>query len=71
MVKIFVGCAGWDYKDWIGPFYPKNLKREEHLSYYSKFFDFNEINNTFYNIPSEIAVQRWIDQVPENFRFFY
>lgn len=69
MVKIFVGCAGWDYKDWIGPFYPKNLKREEHLKYYSKFFDFNEINNTFYNVPSKMAVQRWIDQVPEDFRF--
>jgi len=69
MVKINIGCAGWDYKDWIGPFYPKNLNREEHLSHYAKIFDFIEINNTFYNVPSEKAVQRWYDQVPEDFKF--
>jgi len=44
MIKINIGCAGWDYSDWRGPFYPKNLHRKYYLNYYSKFFDCIEIN---------------------------
>ncbi len=69
MAKISVGCAGWDYKDWIGPFYPKKLKREDHLNFYSKIFNIVEINNTFYNVPYNGAVQNWYEWVPDNFRF--
>ncbi len=69
MVFIRVGCAGWDYKDWISSFYPKKLKKYEHLEYYAKFFDFTEINSTFYNLPSEETVSKWLNRVPENFCF--
>jgi len=69
MVKISIGTAGWDYKDWIGPFYPKNLKKSQHLEYFSKFFNLVEINSTFYNLPSEDMVINWNNRVPENFRF--
>lgn len=65
--NIFIGCAGWDYKDWIGPFYPKNLERFHHLEYYAKHFDRVEINSTFYNIPSEEMVINWIKRVPDSF----
>lgn len=50
--NILVGCAGWSYKDWSGVFYPKSMQSSEYLSYYSKFFDFAEVNSTFYNIPT-------------------
>ena len=69
MVKISIGTAGWDYKDWIGPFYPKNLKKSQHLEYFSKFFNLVEINSTFYNLPSEDMVINWNKRVPKNFRF--
>jgi len=69
MVNIKIGTAGWDYKDWIGPFYPKNLERSLHLSYYSKIFDLVEINSTFYNIPTEVMVHNWLNRVSEDFRF--
>lgn len=69
MSKIIGGCAGWDYKGWIGPFYPKNLKREHYLSHYSKIFNFNEINATFYNLPKEKAVRDWVKKVPNDFLF--
>jgi len=66
---ILVGCAGWDYKDWIGPFYPKSLKKVHHLAYYAKFFDFTEVNSTFYNLPAEETVRKWGELVPETFQF--
>ena len=69
MVKIEIGTAGWDYKDWVGPFYPKQLERSHHLEYFTKYFDIVEINSTFYNIPSIEMVNNWKLRVPANFRF--
>ena len=69
MVKISIGTAGWDYKDWIGSFYPKKMERSRHLEYFSKYFDVVEINSTFYNLPSSSMVENWYNRVPQNFRF--
>ena len=69
MTEFHVGCAGWDYKDWIGPFYPKQLDHEKFLGYYSQFFDFIEINSTFYNLPREQTLTNWYKRVPETFKF--
>jgi uncharacterized protein YecE (DUF72 family) len=69
MVKINIGCAGWDYNDWVGAFYPKPLERYNHLEFYSKFFDVIEINSTFYNIPKKSTVLNWYNQVPPDFKF--
>lgn len=69
MVKISIGTAGFSYPDWIGPFYPKKLKKSQQLEYFSRFFNLVEINSTFYNLPSEDMVNNWINRVPENFRF--
>ena len=69
MVKILIGCAGWSYKDWLGEFYPKNLKPGQFLSYYANYFDYTEVNSTFYNLPNENVVRKWLNEVPDDFRF--
>ncbi|MFX1313201.1 MAG: DUF72 domain-containing protein, partial [Promethearchaeota archaeon] len=69
MVQITIGTAGWDYKDWIGSFYPKKLKRSQFLKFFTKFFEIVEINSSFYNIPSNTIIKNWNMRVPENFRF--
>ncbi|MFW9867561.1 MAG: DUF72 domain-containing protein [Candidatus Thorarchaeota archaeon] len=69
MPQIKIGTAGWDYKDWIGTFYPKFLDKSQHLEYYSRYFDIVEINSTFYNIPSTTMVENWNNRVPIYFRF--
>ncbi|MFX1360567.1 MAG: DUF72 domain-containing protein [Promethearchaeota archaeon] len=69
MVKISVGTAGWDYKDWKGTFYPKRLNNRQNLVFYSNFFDIIEINSSFYNLPSNEMVNNWANRVPQNFRF--
>ncbi|MFX1376265.1 MAG: DUF72 domain-containing protein [Promethearchaeota archaeon] len=70
MVKIHIGTAGWDYKDWVGSFYPKKLERNQHLEFFARFFNVVEINSTFYNLPSIDMVKNWKLRVPEEFRFF-
>lgn len=64
-----MGCAGWEYNDWVGPFYPKKMKNVDHLSYYAEFFDFTEINSTFYNLPNKEIIERWNSVVPKSFKY--
>ena len=68
-LDVLIGTSGWGYDEWIGPFYPKGLRKEEYLTYYSHIFHTNEINTTFYNIPSINVVERWVEKTPENFKF--
>ena len=69
MVRINIGCAGWDYKDWIGPFFPKLLESHNRLSFYTNYFNIIEINNTFYSLPKFSVVQNWNEQTPTDFKF--
>jgi uncharacterized protein YecE (DUF72 family) len=39
------------------------------LTFYSKIFDYVEIDSTFYNIPSQPTVKNWNKRTPNNFRF--
>jgi uncharacterized protein YecE (DUF72 family) len=67
--KVLVGTSGWGYDEWVGPFYPRNLRKEDYLLYYSEIFYTNEINTTFYNIPSHWVVENWVNKTPRNFLF--
>ena len=46
---IYVGTAGWDYKDWEGIVYPAQIKKSQHpVEYMARYFDMLEINTSFY-----------------------
>jgi len=68
-LDVLIGTSGWGYDEWIGPFYPKGLRKENFLTYYSQVFYTNEINTTFYNIPSINIVKNWVKKTPESFKF--
>jgi uncharacterized protein YecE (DUF72 family) len=67
MARLRFGCSGWDYQEWIGPFY-RNAT-ESKLRAYSRVFDTAEINSTFYRAPSPGMVQGWGRFTPEDFVF--
>ncbi|MBD3255968.1 MAG: DUF72 domain-containing protein [Candidatus Lokiarchaeota archaeon] len=67
--KVLIGTSGWGYDEWLGPFYPKGLKQKDYLNYYSEIFYTNEINTTFYHIPSRTIVENWVKKVPSDFLF--
>ena len=52
MSDLLIGTSGYDYPEWKGGFYPKDLKRKDFLSYYATQFNALELNNTFYNMPT-------------------
>ena len=68
-MQLYIGCSGWSYTSWQGPFYPSNLENKQWLSYYSQIFNYVEIDSTFYRIPNEFTVKNWAKKTPENFRF--
>ena len=68
--QVFVGCAKWGRKDWIGKVYPPKTKEADFLKLYAQNFNCIELNATFYKIPSHRQAASWSIQVGENFRFF-
>ena len=67
-MTLRVGTSGWQYADWREPFYEGRPQRLW-LSSYAERFDTVEVNATFYRLPVESAVQRWVEQVPAGFLF--
>lgn len=69
MSALRIGCSGWVYKDWRGPFYPPEVKDRDRLAYYASRFDTAEINASFYRLPSEQTVEGWANRAPAGFVF--
>jgi len=66
---IHIGTSGWHYGHWRGSFYPADLSADRFLSYYAGRFPTVEINNSFYQLPSESTLGKWRDAVPRGFVF--
>jgi len=66
-VQPRVGCSGWNYKAWRGPFYPPELPPSRWLPFYGDRFDTVEVNNTFYRLPERATFAAWKTQVPSGF----
>jgi uncharacterized protein YecE (DUF72 family) len=67
--KLRIGCSGWSYKDWFGPFYPKELQPKEYLKFYSGVFGCVEIDSSFYRVPNAFMISQWKNNTPANFLF--
>jgi uncharacterized protein YecE (DUF72 family) len=68
-LQLYIGCSGWSYSSWQGPFYPSNIENKHWLSYYSQVFNYVEIDSTFYRIPNQFMVKNWARKTPADFRF--
>lgn len=66
---VYIGTAGYSYKDWIGPFYPEGIKSVQMLEYYASFFNFVEVNSTYYHMPSLRLFEGMDRKTPEQFKF--
>ncbi len=67
--KYHIGCSGWSYADWVGPFYPSGTKPADYLKRYSRVFDCVEIDSSFYRIPNQFMINQWKKNTPEGFLF--
>ncbi|MFQ5844311.1 MAG: DUF72 domain-containing protein, partial [Planctomycetota bacterium] len=71
---IRIGTAGYSYRDWEGPVYPRPAPRGfDPLRYLAGFFGCIEMNVTFYRVPTAAMVERWVGKVQDrpDFRFAF
>jgi uncharacterized protein YecE (DUF72 family) len=66
---VWIGCSGWNYRDWRETVYPKGLPTKRWLEHYATLFRTVEVNNTFYRLPTLSAVEGWVQQTPADFVF--
>jgi uncharacterized protein YecE (DUF72 family) len=66
-MRVLVGTSGWQYRDWKGRLYPKELPQKKWLAYFSERFPTVEVNNTFYNLPKEDTFVAWRETSAEGF----
>jgi uncharacterized protein YecE (DUF72 family) len=72
MKKLYVGTAGWSYKDWIGSFYPKSqTKNFDWLEFYSNYFNAVEVNASYYTYIAPNVVEGWINKVESRDDFLF
>jgi len=68
-MNFFLGCAVWAYKGWVGEFYPQKSRAAEFLRLYSQRLTTVEGNTTFYAVPDQDTVKRWVDETAPGFEF--
>lgn len=71
MAKVFIGTSGFYYPHWLGNFYPKDIKRDKLLSFYSRHFKTVEINSSFYHTLKPKTVENWSKKVAKDFVFSF
>lgn len=64
-----MGTSGFAYPGWSPRFYPAGIKGDALLAHYASRLHAVELNNTFYQSPSESKVATWLAASPPDFRF--
>lgn len=66
---IYIGTSGFSYDDWVGPYYPTNLSKNDWLTFYAKEFNTLEINYTYYRMPTAKTLAGMARKVLDGFLF--
>jgi uncharacterized protein YecE (DUF72 family) len=56
---VYVGCAKWGRKEWVGQIYPKKTKEANFLDEYVQHFNSIELNATHYKVYDAEFISRW------------
>lgn len=67
--RICIGTSGWNYDHWRGPFYDSDVPKRRWFDEYASRLSSVEINNSFYNLPSEKTLADWHARAPKGFVF--
>ncbi len=60
--KVYLGCAKWGRKEWVGKIYPPKTKEKDFLDEYVHHYNSIELNATHYKIYDEAAIKKWNDK---------
>jgi uncharacterized protein YecE (DUF72 family) len=67
--NLYVGTSGFSYPRWAPTFYAPGTKGDELLRSYAARLSAVELNNTFYQHPTQPKIEAWLAATPPGFRF--
>ncbi len=67
--RILIGTSSWADPGFVQEWYPPDLPARERLHWYAERFEAVEVNSTFYALPEQPTVARWVTQTPREFVF--
>ena len=67
--RVLIGTQGFGYDGWNGLVYPPGLRPGDRLATYARAFPIVELDRTFYGLPRQPEVARWVATTPDSFRF--
>jgi uncharacterized protein YecE (DUF72 family) len=70
-VPVKIGTSGWQYRHWLGTFYPEGLATGRWLGFYAGRFDTVEVDSAFYRLPPTDVFARWCEETPEGYLRFH
>lgn len=70
--KLYIGTAGWSYKDWVPNFYPQQQSKDfDWLEFYSQYFNVVEVNVTYYTYLPPNVFNGWLRKVEDRDDFVF
>lgn len=66
---IYIGTSGYSYGDWVGPYYPEGVNKNDWLAFYACEFKAVEVNFTYYRMPNPRTLAGMARKVPSGFHF--
>ena len=69
--RIIVGTSSWADPGFVEEWYPPGMAAKDRLSWYAERFETVEVNSSFYAIPEQGTVARWVEVTPGDFVFDY
>jgi uncharacterized protein YecE (DUF72 family) len=66
---LYAGTSGFAYPSWAPRFYPPGSRPADLLRLYAGRLTACELNNTYYQQPTEAKVAAWLAATPASFRF--
>src|ERR687885_2117787 len=67
--RIRVGTSSWADPGFVEEWYPQGMPARERLPWYAERFEAVELNSSFYAIPEQGTVARWVRATPPGFTF--
>ena len=68
--KYIIGTSGYSFPDWVGTFYPPDVRRQDMLEYYMRVFRTVELNFTYYRMPTHSTLEKMARVTGDEFTFW-
>ena len=56
---VYIGCAKWGRKEWLGKIYPLKTREKDFLQHYVQHYNSIELNATHHKLYGAAAISRW------------